>query len=110
PNRRVPYGLGYLINPGGKYIPQKFPDWRFRKSSRGPDGYEAGLYRWYATAAGDRAQYEAVYGNDSLARAYVAYGLTFDPEWEWNPDTQGPMAQGMVGRINEMVGTFAEMR
>lgn len=110
PDRRVPWGLGYMINPSGEYLPQEFPDWRFRKSSRGPDGYEASLYQWYATAARDRAQYEALHGRDSLAREYLVYGLRFDPEWNWNPEEAGPLAQGMSERITQMVATFAQMR
>ena len=107
PDRRVPYELGYLINPDGEYVPQEFPDWRFRKSSRGPDGYEAEIYRWYATAAASRAQYEALHGRDSLAREYLRYALSFDPEWE--PPT-GPLAQGMRERIGQMMAVFSELR
>jgi hypothetical protein len=110
PNLRVPYELGYLINTEGDYVPQDFPDWKFRKSTRGPDGYEAAVYQWYATAARDRAQYEAYHGRDSIAQEYLRYALTFDPEWDWNPESPGPLAQGMRERINQMVATFVEIK
>ncbi len=108
PNRRVPWGLGYMIHPEGDYLPQEFPTWRFRERKGEPSGYEASLYQWYATAAKDRAQYEFIHGNDSLARAYLEYGLRFDPGWKTD-DLDG-MAQGMARRVEEMAAQFASMR
>ena len=108
PARRVPWGLGYMIHPQGTYLPQEFPTWTFRERQGGPDGYEASLYQWYATAARDRAQYEAIHGNDSLARAYLEYGLRFDPGW--GGEDLGGMAQGMARRVQEMNAGFAQMR
>ena len=108
PAQRVPFGLGYLINPAGGYVPQEFPLWQFRKEESDPDGYRASLYQWYATSLGDRAQYEAMHGNDSLARAYLAYAITFDPGWQ--KSDIGSLPQGMAYRVEEMIAAFSAMR
>ena len=109
PQRRVPYELGYLINPSGAYVPQPFPSWQFRPNDTwSPDGHKASLFQWYASSARDRASYEMVFGNDSLAGAYIDYALVFDPGWE--SSERGRLPRGMAERIDEMTTSFARIR
>ncbi|MCB0713841.1 MAG: DUF2723 domain-containing protein [Ignavibacteriae bacterium] len=81
PNKRVPHQLAYLIVPDETYLPQEFPNWKFRFWEGRVDPYVANSYKWYATSASDRAKYEAIHGNDSLAQRYMELARTFDPGW-----------------------------
>ena len=82
PKKRVPWHLTYMIVPEEKYVSQKFPDWKFRFWDGKVDPYVANTYKWYATSARDRAQYEALYGHDSLVNRYIQLAGTFDPGWD----------------------------
>ena len=99
PNKRAPYQLAYMILPDEEYVPQEFPDWTFRFWEGRVDPYVANTYKWYATSARDRAQYEALHGNDSLAKRYMELARTFDPGW--GPEEYAKVGEHLPGRIVE---------
>ena len=99
PRKRVPWHLTYMILPEEEYVHQDFPDWKFKFWEGRVDPYVASTYKWYATSARDRAQYEALYGNDSLAESYLRLQRSFDPHWSAE---ELESVQGLVpGRIVE---------
>lgn len=75
----VPWHFGYrLVNDTG-YVAMAFPNYRFRHW-RHFDPFTASIYETYGRRLSYRASYESEHGNDSLARRYREYALTFDPQ------------------------------
>ncbi len=80
--RRVPNYLALRLMPTEEYLPQPFPDYRFRRWEGPADPYVANLHELYGRSLYARGLYEQGYGRDSLAMAYFRYALEFDPGFD----------------------------
>lgn len=78
---RIPNYLMLRLSRDSAYVPQEFPQYRFRRWDDRVDHYAAKCYELYAKSSYGRALYEAEFGKTDLARRYFDHALSFDPGW-----------------------------
>jgi len=100
--RHVPYYLALRLMPDTTYLPQEFPNYRFRHWEGRIDSYTAKAYELYARSALARFFYERSRGNPELARRYAQLAVSFNPNWDPNNIPDQPMnGEDQIKGMNE---------
>jgi hypothetical protein len=97
--QRVPTYLAYRLTDDDTYLPEEFPDYRFRFASGRPDWHTLATYWWYARSARDRALYEHAHGNQELAQRYLDYARSFDPGIDMDDVATEPFSRPQARQI-----------
>ena len=103
---RTPYHLTLQLTRDTAYLPQEFPNYRFKFWDRRVDGYTAKVYELYARSALGRALYEGQFGRDSLAARYYNLCMSFDPGFSAKDIPSPPLISeeqvtGMIGFLDQ---------
>lgn len=105
---RTPSNLMLRLAADSTYIPQPFPNYRFKFWEGRIDNYTAKTYELYARAAFIRSLYESHHGRDSLAARYRDLALSYDPGFTVAdiPDLPLNSEEQVMG----MIGLFGQIR
>jgi hypothetical protein len=76
---RVPYHLAFQLVKDDTYVPQDFPEYRYRALQGRISVYTTKLAELYARNIYARAMYEGHHGHSDLARRYLELASSFDP-------------------------------
>ncbi|MCE7933448.1 MAG: DUF2723 domain-containing protein [Chlorobi bacterium CHB2] len=106
--RHVPYYLALRLMPDTTYLPQEFPNYRFKHWEGRIDSYTAKAYELYARSALARFIYERARGHADLARRYADLAVSFNPNWD--PENIPDQPMNGEDQIKGMNGFFLELQ
>jgi hypothetical protein len=104
----IPYHLAFQLVKDDAYLPQSFPDYRYRALKSRISVYTTKLAELYARNIYARAMYEAHYDFSDLAGRYLELAASFDPGVP--PDVVPPQPLDGQARIADTLKWFEQLR
>jgi hypothetical protein len=105
---RIPYYLALRLMKDDTYLPQDFPDYRYRPIEGSCSVYTTKLAELYASSTYVRGIYELKHGAPSVANRYFELAASFDPQCR--PEDVPPQPLDGNERVGATIRWFQQLR
>jgi hypothetical protein len=105
---RIPYYLALRLMRDDTYLPQDFPEYRYRSIERSCSVYTTKLAELYASSTYARGLYELQHGAQAAAERYFELAMGFDPRCR--PEDIPPQPLDGNERIAATIRWFQQLR